>query len=136
MDLKINGYGQSFGGFIQAQQGKIAGLTQEVATKMAEALKDTKSDVILRDGKVLVHDVFNGHVYSVLPYRPEYMPYSRKTMIQYPVKINGIDTVYNVQYKTPQNHMNRIGGEIEQKKGIELQLLSAREIALDIDRKF
>lgn len=106
MNLKINGI-QSFGGSIPG--GKSA--------------------------SIMIADNAKGIIYKILPQRPQYMYASHKKIIQYPVNVNGVDTVYNVRYPYPQNHINRIGGELMDKEGIDLQLLSAREIAKDIAGK-
>lgn len=112
MNLKVNAFNQSFGNRIP--------LTSSKAQKAAS---------------IMVKDNISGIVYSVLPSRPQYMYASQKKVIQYPVLVNGVDTVYNVRYPYPQNYIGRVGVEMSDKKGLDLQLLSAREIAKDIANK-
>lgn len=109
MDLKVNVFNQSFGNKVQYLLPKA----KKTAT-------------------IMVKDNLSGVVYHVLPEKPQYMYASQKKVIQYPVLVNGADTVYSIRYPYPQNHINRIGGEISDKQGIDLQLLSAREIAKDL----
>lgn len=112
MDLTVNGFSQSFG------------------IKMRSYVSNLKAAV-----NISVKDYSTGIIYNVLPKKPEYMYASEKKIIQYPVLVNGVETVYNVKYPYSQNHINRIGGEMAQKKGLDLQLISVREIARDIVKK-
>lgn len=113
MDLKVNSYGQSFG----------AGRIPFKPSKIEEA------------ANLMIKDDITGVIYHILPNKPQYMYASEKKIIQFPVMVNGVETVYNVRYPYAQNHIDRVGVEMTMKKGLDLQLMSAREIAKDIASK-
>lgn len=112
MDLKVNGFNQSFG------------IKMKPSISKFEAAAD-----------ISVKDRLTGIVYNVLPKKPEYMYASEKKIIQYPVMVNGVESFYNVKYPYAQNQINRVGFEMTQKEGLDLQLMSAREIYKDITQK-
>ena len=112
MDLKVNGFNQSFG------------IKMKPSISKFEAAAD-----------ISVKDRLTGIVYNVLPKKPEYMYASEKKIIQYPVMVNGVESFYNVKYPYAQNQINRVGFEMTQKEGLDLQLMSAREIYKDIAQK-
>ena len=87
-----------------------------------------------KNGKMFVESGA-GKVIEIMNSKPEYLIYSGKKVIQYPVVIDGVPQYYNVKYWNSQHHSKGVGIEILNSNENNYQAISAREIAKDLDRK-
>lgn len=133
MDLKINNH-DSFRGFYQATTKRVGAVSSDIIKSMYSTLDKLGTDVIEHDSKVIVKNPKTGLVYEVMPFKPQYGYNSGYRIIEYPVIVNGKFSTYPIHYQFPQNHISRVGGEMAAKNSREIQLISAREIAKDIEK--
>ena len=135
MNLKISNCDKnSFSGFFQTTTQRTGKVSADVIKTMYSSLEKLRTDVIEHENKVLVKNSKTGLVYEILPFKPKYGYNSGYKIIEYPVMVNGKFSTYPIHYQYPQNNINRVGGELAAKETREIQLISAREIAKNIEK--
>ena len=133
MVLSVNNYSNqtSFG-------NKLAiGRTMPTSkiSEFVENFRNFQSDITVSNKGTITLKTIKGKIIEVLTGKPQYVHNSEKKMIAYPVMIDGKPQDYIVRYPVSQNAFKRVGPEILSTKPEDMQFLSAREIAKDIDKK-
>lgn len=104
-------------------------------SEFVDNFKNFQSDITVSNKGSITLKTIKGKIIEVLSGKPYYVHNSEKKMIAYPVMIDGKPQDYVIKYPVSQNAYKRVGSEILDTKPEDMQFLSAREIARDIDKK-
>lgn len=133
MDLSVNRYSNSIAFGNKLAIGRTMSTTK--INKFVDTFKDFKSDITVSNRGTIILKTIKGKIIEILSGKPEYVHNSEKKMLAYPVIIDGKPQSYIVKYPFSQNAFNRVGLEIIETNLEDMQFLSAREVAKDIDKK-